>query len=389
MLTLSVLCERSFFFMKEAIARISQAIEVSLLSVKYQMQQETLWQAVSDRDCSFEGKFFYGVRSTGIYCRPTCPSRRPNRNQVCFFESAQSAEAAGFRPCKRCHPQSETVLNTTKNKIMAACQYIEAQVDRIPTLLELGSHIGMSPTYLQRLFKQIIGVSPFQYADALRVGRLKQCLQGGEEIAHALYNTGYGSSSRLYEKAPQQLGMTPRIYQGKGATMRIAYTIVPSPLGYLLVATTEKGICAVKLGDEADVLERTLILEFARADILRDDHTYKEWVQAILDLIVRDLPDLDLPLDIQGTAFQKQVWQALQKIPYGETRTYTDIARDLGKPQAVRAVGNACGANPIALIVPCHRVVRSNGSLGGYHWGIERKQKLLAYEAKQSEEKPN
>ncbi len=389
MLTLSVLYERAFFFMKEVIARISQAIGVGLLSVKYQMQQKPLWQAVSDRDCSFEGKFFYGVRSTGIYCRPTCPSRRPNRNQVCFFESAQSAEAAGFRPCKRCHPQSETVLNTTKNKIMAACQYIEAQVDRIPTLLELGSHIGMSPTYLQRLFKQIIGVSPFQYADALRVGRLKQCLQGGEEIAHALYNTGYGSSSRLYEKAPQQLGMTPRIYQGKGTTMRIAYTIVPSPLGYLLVATTEKGICAVKLGDEADVLERTLILEFARADIFRDDHTYKEWVQAILDLIVRDLPDLDLPLDIQGTAFQKQVWQALQKIPYGETRTYTDIARNLGKPQAVRAVGNACGANPIALIVPCHRVVRSNGSLGGYHWGIERKQKLLAYEAKQSEEKPN
>ena len=353
------------------------------------MEQEILWQAVSDRDCSFEGKFVYGVRSTGIYCRPTCPSRRPNRNQVCFFPSAQSAEAAGFRACKRCQPQHQTVLNTTKNKVMAACQYIEAQVDRIPTLRELGSYIGISPTYLQRLFKQMIGVSPFQYADALRSERLKQCLQAGEEITHALYNTGYGSSSRLYEKAPQQLGMTPKNYQRQGTTMRIAYTIVPSPLGYLLVATTEKGICAVKLGDEADVLERTLILEFARAEIFRDDHTYKEWVQAILDLIVGDVPDLDLPLDVQGTAFQKQVWQALQKIPYGETRTYTDIARALGKPQAGRAVGNACGANPIALIVPCHRVVRSNGSLGGYHWGIERKQKLLAYEAKQSDEKSN
>ncbi|MEH2245121.1 bifunctional DNA-binding transcriptional regulator/O6-methylguanine-DNA methyltransferase Ada [Nostoc sp.] len=343
---------------------------------------ETLWEAVLNRDATIDGKLFYGVRSTGVYCRPICPSRRPNRNQVCFFDSAKEAESAGFRPCKRCQPQSQTVSNPAKAKVLTACRYIEAQVDRIPTLSELSSQVGMSPSYLQKVFKQIIGVSPFQYADALRSQRLKQRLQEGEEIAHAVYDTGYGSSSQLYEKAPNQLGMTPKTYQQAGKTISIVYAIAPCPLGYLLVATTEKGICAVKLGDEADKLEHILNQEFNQADIVRDHQTHKEWIQAILDFIAGDETHLDLPLDVRGTAFQKQVWQALQKIPYGETRTYADIARDLAKPHAVRAVGNACGANPIALIVPCHRVLRSDGSLGGYHWGIERKQKLLIQESK-------
>ncbi|MEH1849302.1 MAG: bifunctional DNA-binding transcriptional regulator/O6-methylguanine-DNA methyltransferase Ada [Nostoc sp.] len=343
---------------------------------------ETLWEAVLNRDPSFEGKLFYGVRSTGIYCRAICPSRRPNRNQVCFFESVQEAEIAGFRPCKRCQPQFQTVPNPAKTKVLTACRYIEAQVDHIPTLSELSSQVGMSPSYLQKVFKQRIGVSPFQYADALRSQRLKQRLQEGEEIAHAVYDTGYGSSSQLYEKAPKQLGMTPKTYQQAGKTISIVYAIAPCPLGYLLVATTEKGICAVKLGDEADKLKHTLIKEFHQAQIMRDDQTHKEWIQAILDLIAGGKAHLDLPLDVRGTAFQKQVWQALQKIPYGETRTYTDIAHDIVKPQAVRAVGNACGANPIALIVPCHRVLRSDGSVGGYRWGIERKQKLLIQESR-------
>ncbi|MEH2027304.1 bifunctional DNA-binding transcriptional regulator/O6-methylguanine-DNA methyltransferase Ada [Nostoc sp.] len=344
--------------------------------------EETLWQAVLNRDSAFEGKFFYSVCSTGIYCRPICPSRRPNRNQVCFFQSAQDAEIAGFRPCKRCQPESETVPNPAKAKVLAACRYIEAQSDRIPTLSELCSEVEMSPSYLQRIFKQIVGVSPFQYADALRSQRLKQRLHQGEEIAHAVYDTGYGSSSQLYEKAPKQLGMTPKTYQQAGKTISIVYAIAPCPLGYLLVATTEKGICAVKLGDEADKLEHILIKEFHQAHIVRDDHTHKKWIQAILDFIAGGEAHLDLPLDVRGTAFQKQVWEALQKIPYGETRTYTDIASDIAKPQAVRAVGNACGANPIALIVPCHRVLQSDGSLGGYRWGIERKQKLLIQESK-------
>ncbi|MEH1910914.1 bifunctional DNA-binding transcriptional regulator/O6-methylguanine-DNA methyltransferase Ada [Nostoc sp.] len=346
--------------------------------------EETLWEAVLNRDSTIDGKLFYGVRSTRIYCRPICPSRRPNRHQVCFFESAQEAEIAGFRPCKRCQPQSETVPNPAKAKVLAVCRYIEAQGDRIPTLSELSSEVEMSPSYLQRIFKQIIGVSPFQYADALRSQRLKQRLQEGEEIAHAVYDTGYGSSSQLYEKAPKQLGMTPKTYQQAGKTISIVYAIAPCPLGYLLVATTEKGICAVKLGDEADKLEHILIKEFHQAHIMRDDHTHKEWIEAILNFISGDETHLDLPLDIRGTAFQKQVWEALQKIPYGETCTYTDIARNIAKPQAVRAVGNACGANPIALIVPCHRVLRSDGSLGGYHWGIERKQKLLIQESERT-----
>lgn len=343
--------------------------------------KETLWEAVLNRDSTIDGKLFYGVRSTGVYCRQICPSRRPNRNQVCFFESAQEAEIAGFRPCKRCQPQFEKVPNPAKSKVLAACRFIEAQVDHIPTLSELCSQVGMSPSYLQKIFKQIIGVSPFQYADALRNQRLKQRLQSGEEIAHAVYDTGYGSSSQLYEKAPKQLGMTPKTYQQAGKTISIVYAIALCPLGYLLVATTEKGICAVKLGDEVDKLEHTLIKEFHQAQIMRDDQTHKEWIQAILDFIAGGKAYLDLPLDVRGTAFQKQVWQALQKIPYGQTRTYTDIARDIAKPQAVRAVGNACGANPIALIVPCHRVLRSDGSVGGYHWGIERKQKLLIQES--------
>jgi AraC family transcriptional regulator, regulatory protein of adaptative response / methylated-DNA-[protein]-cysteine methyltransferase len=347
-----------------------------------QLLEETLWKAVLNRDPTIDGKFFYGVRSTGIYCRPICPSRRPNRNQVCFFQSVQEAQSAGFRPCKRCQPQFETVPNPAKAKVLAVCRYIEAQSDRIPTLSELCSQVEMSPSYLQKVFKQIIGVSPFQYADALRSQRLKQRLQSGEEIAHAVYDTGYGSSSQLYEKAPKQLGMTPKVYQQAGKTISIVYAIAPCPLGYLLVATTDKGICAVKLGDEADKLEHILKQEFHQAHIIRDDHIHKEWIQAILGLIAGDEKHLDLPLDIRGTAFQKQVWQVLQKIPYSETRTYTDIARDIAKPQAVRAVGNACGANPIAVIIPCHRVLRSDGSLGGYRWGIERKQKLLVQESK-------
>lgn len=343
--------------------------------------EEIFWQAILNRDSTFDGKLFYGVRSTNIYCRPTCPSRRPNQNQVCFFSSAQAAEIAGFRPCKRCHPQHETIANPTKDKVLAICQYIETQSDCIPSLVELGSHFDMSPSYLQKIFKQIIGVSPFKYADALRSERLKQHLKQGEEIADALYDAGYSSSSQLYEKASQQLGMTPKTYQRGGKTMFIIYTVVKCPLGYLLVATTEKGICTVKLGDEVDKLEQTLINEFNQADIVRDDDKQKDWVQKILDFITGNQPNLDLPLDVRGTAFQKQVWEALQKIPYGETRTYTDIARDIGKPQAIRAVGNACGANPVALIVPCHRVLRSDGSLGGYHWGVERKQTLLAQES--------
>jgi AraC family transcriptional regulator of adaptative response/methylated-DNA-[protein]-cysteine methyltransferase len=276
----------------------------------------------------------------------------------------------------------------TKAKILAICRYIEEQIDHIPTLSELSSRFEISPSYLQREFKRVIGLSPFQYANALRSDRFKQRLQQGEEITRAVYDTGYGSSSRLYEKASKQLGMTPKTYRCSGKGMHITYTIVPCSLGYLLVATTEKGICAVKLGDEIDELERILLNEFNQAQILRDDNLHRHWLQTILNFITGDELHLDLPLDIRGTAFQKQVWQALQKIPYGETRTYADIAREIGKPEAVRAVGTACGSNPTALIVPCHRVLRTDGTLGGYHWGIERKEKLLAQEVKRTGKMP-
>ena len=346
------------------------------------MDEDEYWQAVLDRDRHYEGMFVYAVRSTGIYCRPSCPSRKPRRQNVQFFSQPVEAEKSGFRACLRCYPNTTLPDEPHLELIQQVCCAIALTFDNPPTLAELASQFNMSPYYLQRTFKRIVGVTPRQYADAHRLQRFKMQLKDGEKIVNALYEAGYSSSSSLYEQALAQIGMTPTTYQHGGKAMRITYTVVPCPLGYLLVATTNKGICAVKLGDEADDLERILINEFHQAHIVRDDHTQKDWVQAILDLIAGGEPHLDLPLDVRGTAFQKQVWQALQKIPYGETRTYAEIAGDIGKPQAVRAVGSACGANPIALIVPCHRVLRSDGSLGGYHWGIERKQKLLAQELK-------
>ena len=346
------------------------------------LSEETLWQAVLNRDSTFDSVFFYGVRSTRIYCRPICPSRKPNRNQVLFFQFSQEAESAGYRPCKRCQPESETRLNSAKTKILAICRYIEAEVERIPTLVELGKHVGISPTYLQRIFKQMIGVTPFQYADACRIKRLKERLQQGDTIASALYETGYGASSRLYEKAPQKLGMTPACYQrcGRGETIR--YTIICSPLGELLVAATNKGLCSVKLGETADYLEEELKQEFQNALIKPDDEELHNSTQILLNYLSGNCPLPELPLDVQATAFQLRVWEALRRIPLGETASYSDIAQAIEQPKSVRAVARACATNPVALVIPCHRVVQKNGGLGGYRWGISRKKALLNFEAK-------
>jgi AraC family transcriptional regulator of adaptative response/methylated-DNA-[protein]-cysteine methyltransferase len=344
------------------------------------LSEATLWQAVLSRDLSFEGVFFYGVRSTGIYCRPTCPARKPNRNQVSFFQSSQDAEVAGYRPCKRCQPQFVTAPNSAKTKVLAVCSYLDAQVDRIPSLAELSMHVGMSSCHLQRVFKRIIGVTPFQYADARRMERLKECLQQGDAIAGALYETGYGASSRLYEKAPQQLGMTPRSYQRRGQGETIRYTIVKSPLGYLLLAATERGLCNVRLGETATMLEAGLKQEFQGAVLQPADSKLRNWAQALVNYLSGTLPCPDLPLDVQATAFQLQVWKALQAIPAGTTASYSDVADAIGRPTSVRAVARACATNPVALVIPCHRVVPKDGSLGGYRWGVSCKQALLNLE---------
>jgi AraC family transcriptional regulator of adaptative response/methylated-DNA-[protein]-cysteine methyltransferase len=348
--------------------------------------EKTFWQAVLDRDSNFDGKVFYGVHSTGIYCRPTCPSRKPSRSQVSFFQSPKEAEVQGFRPCKRCQPQNASAIDPARDKVIAACRYID-QSEHIPTLEELSAQFEMSPSHLQRIFKQIVGVTPFQYGNARRTERLKQHLHQGEEIAHALYEVGYGSSSRLYEKAPEQLGMTPASYKRYGRGEEILYTIVNSHLGFLIVAATHRGLCSVRLGETVAELEEGLHREFHHASFRRADEELQQWIQAMVDYLSGDRSLPELPCDVKATAFQLRVWEELRKIPIGTTRSYSDIAVSIGQPTAIRAVACACATNPIALIVPCHRVVPKAGGLGGYRWGVARKQALLDLEKQYAQAK--
>ena len=346
------------------------------------MLTDEYWEAVLNRDRELDGVIVYAVISTKIYCLPSCPSSKPKRTNVRFFNTYTAAQKAGFRPCKRCFPNRDSPKQPNLELVGQICRKIDSQTEDRPTLTQLATWFNLSPSYLQRTFKRIVGITPRQYAEVSRLARFKLQLKQEANITKAIYQAGYNSSSSLYEKISSKLGMTPKIYQQHGNKTKIIYTIISCNLGYLLVATTDKGICAIKLGDRPEELVKTLTEEFKQATIIRDDQTHKDWIEKILNFIAGKESDPDLPLDIRGTVFQQQVWQALQNIPYGETRTYREIARDLGKPQATRAIGNACGANPIALIIPCHRVVRSDGSLGGYRWGIERKQKLIEGETK-------
>lgn len=342
-----------------------------------QISEQNIWQAILDRDDRFNGKVFYGVHSTHIYCRPTCPSRRPQRRHVSFFRSPLEAEAAGFRPCKRCHPKA--AIDPTQEKMLRVCHYLQSHSNPIPTLAELGSLVSMAPSHLQRLFKQQMGITPFQYAEALRTDRFKQALRQGEPIARALYDAGYGSASRLYEKAAAQLGMTPATYQRSGQGMIIRYTITNSALGALLVAATDRGLCSVRLGDPAK-LQAELQQEFSRATLQPADPELQNWVEAIVNYLSGANPLPNLPCDVQATAFQLQVWDALRRIPAGTTAHYSQIAEAIQQPTAVRAVARACATNPIALVVPCHRVVPKAGGIGGYRWGVDRKEALLRLE---------
>jgi AraC family transcriptional regulator of adaptative response/methylated-DNA-[protein]-cysteine methyltransferase len=338
------------------------------------------WRAVLARDAGADGGFVFGVRSTGIYCRPSCPARRPRRDHVSYFGGPAEAERAGYRACRRCHPREESMHQQQATLVRQACEMIESAADSPPSLATLSRRIGYSPYHLHRMFRRVTGVTPRQYAEAVRTRRLRGGLRAGTPVTRALLDAGFGSASRLYERAPAELGMTPAAYRRGGRGMRIAYAVARSPLGMLLVATTPRGVCAVRLGDRVAALAAGLRRELPGATLVRDDARLRPVMERVLGQLDGRRPDARLPLDIRATAFQRRVWQALRAIPIGTTRSYAAIARAIGRPRAARAVGAACASNPVALVIPCHRAVRSDGGLGGYAWGIERKRRLLARE---------
>jgi AraC family transcriptional regulator of adaptative response/methylated-DNA-[protein]-cysteine methyltransferase len=341
--------------------------------------EDTRWESVVSHDRGADGVFVYAVSSTGVYCRPSCPSRRPRRDRVTFFETAADARLAGFRACRRCHPDAAAPSDPWIDKIRRACVYL-ANVDGHPSLAMLAKRLGGSPYHVQRNFKRLVGVTPREYADAIRLRKVKGRLRGGGDVTDAMFEAGYGSSSRFYERAAPKLGMSPSTYRRGGRGMAIDYAIVDSPLGRLLVAATTRGVCAVAMGSSDVDLTRALVREYPAATIAADEGALAQWTSAIVAHLEGKRPRLDLLLDIQATAFQWQVWQALTAIPYGQTRTYRDIAETIGRPSAVRAVARACASNPVALAIPCHRVVASDGRPSGYRWGASRKKALLERE---------
>lgn len=349
------------------------------------MKHENIWwQAIVARSTEFDGKIYYGVKSTGVFCRPSCSSRQPKRENVTFFSLPEAAQQAGFRACRRCQPEKTEIVDKQALLVKNVCRAIEDESVETINLALLGEHFGISPTYLQKVFKKLMGITPHEYLRSIRVRKFKNELKKGENITNAIYDAGFNSSSRLYENSAAELGMTPATYGKRGKGMKINFTVADSPLGFLLVAQTERGICSVALGERESELIEKLNEEFAEAEISRDDESLGENVGEIIKNMAGKQPHLDLPLDVRATAFQRLVWEELRKIPYGETASYGEIARRIGQPTATRAVARACATNPTALITPCHRVVRENGDLSGYRWGIERKKVLLENEKQNS-----
>lgn len=342
---------------------------------------ETCWQAVVTRDRHYDGRFVTAVRSTHIYCRPSCPARTPLRENVEFYHHPEDAEAAGFRPCKRCSPNTQAYEAEITERV---CRYIDTHVDERLKLDDLGAMVALSPQHLQRVFKRALGISPREYLDARRMEHLKGRLKAGESVTNALYDAGYGSTSRLYERAPGALGMTPADYRNGAKGLSIRYALAQSSLGYVLVATTARGICAVMLGDTPELATEALHRDFPAAHIESDSGELAQPLAMVLHVLEGQQPHLELPLDIRGTAFQQRVWQELRSIPTGETRSYSQIAAAIGQPEATRAVARACATNHIAVIIPCHRVVRQDGEMGGYKWGLQRKAELLRREHEQA-----
>jgi AraC family transcriptional regulator, regulatory protein of adaptative response / methylated-DNA-[protein]-cysteine methyltransferase len=348
---------------------------------------DAYWTAVSERDKSFDGVIYYAVRSTGIYCQPSCPSRRPRRENIEFFTHPEHAERAGFRACRRCRPNQVRTTSAHVEIVRIACRYVEQNLESSLTLEEIAQSLGVSGGFLHRTFKALTGITPRQYVEARRLNAFKLELRLNQRsVTDAIYEAGYGSSSRLYERASEFIGMSPRQYRTGAPETQIRYATAECSLGWVLIAATDVGICAVKVGDSDDRLERELFSEYRKAEIMRDQTGLGPWLREVIDTTERADARPVLPLDIQATAFQRRVYEVLCRIPRGEVRSYAQVADAIGDPKATRAVAQACAHNPVALLVPCHRVVRSDGASGGYRWGERRKKKLLRLEAQATRE---
>ncbi len=334
------------------------------------------WRMVLDRDESFDGRVWYGVKTTGVYCRPSCAARTPKPENVAFYDTCDAAEAAGLRPCKRCKPREEAPKARQAALIAEACRRIETAEEE-PSLEQLARAAGLSPYHFHRVFKAATGLTPKAYAAAKRAGRVREGLSQGERVTDALYDAGYGSNSRFYERSNDILGMTPKRFQDGGRDTDIRFAVAQCSLGAILVAQSDKGVVAISLGDDPERLARDLQDRFPKANLIGADTGFEKRVAQVIGFVEAPGNGLDLPFDIRGTAFQQRVWQALRAIPVGRTASYAEIAGRIGQPEAVRAVAGACAANTLAVVIPCHRVVRTDGSLSGYRWGVERKRALL------------
>jgi AraC family transcriptional regulator, regulatory protein of adaptative response / methylated-DNA-[protein]-cysteine methyltransferase len=340
---------------------------------------ESRWQAVKARDVAADGAFVYSVRTTGVYCRPTCSSRLANRQNVRFHSTCREAEAAGFRACKRCKPAGPSLAERRLSVVARACRLIE-ESEELPNLGDLAGSVGMSSYHFHRVFKAHTGLTPRKYAAAHRSRRIRNELTERETVTEAIYGAGFNSSSRFYESSSEVLGMTPSTFRAGGNGTSIRFAVGESWLGPILVAVSEKGVCAILIGDDPDALTRELQDSFPNAEIIGGDAHFERLVATVVGFVENPLAGLDLPLDIRGTAFQQRVWEALRRIPAGSTASYAEVAERIGEPQSARAVAQACGANTLAIAIPCHRVIRTDGDLSGYRWGIERKERLLRRE---------